>query len=236
MTNCSSYPTPANTYKLISGKHCLKISIHCSTFPWQKGSLFKSSSPQRLVTNPLVLSFLCLWLYTCYSAFLLHWIYQWPGAAVWIRPLSLLPLNSCSQPSCLTQKVAGSARPALFKVTSTSTSLGTSGGHTAKLRKSDIQCQHIPCLPISTSLQTLAAWGQKGKIWLQRNCLCWKRLRPHIFEVQVLDSWLYKQALKVLSLALGKIYFSFISLLPSVELGFWWIAASQFVGIYFIQF
>lgn len=157
VTNCSSYPTPANTYKLISGKHCLKISIHCSTFPWQKGTLFKSSSPQRLVTNPLVLSFLCLWLYTCYSAFLLHWIYQWPGAAVRIRPLSLLPLNSCSQPSCLTQKIAGSARPALFKVTSTSTSLGTSGGNTAKLRKSDIQCQNSPCLPIPTSLQTLAA-------------------------------------------------------------------------------
>lgn len=87
---------------------------------------------ERLLTNPLVLSFLCLWVYRLLSL---------PSA------LNL----SVGSGSCVDQATVSSAQQLLSdklfnaensgecKVTSASMSAGTSGGHSAKLRKSDIQ-------------------------------------------------------------------------------------------------
>lgn len=45
----------------------------------------------------------------------------------------------------------------------------------------------------------------------------------------------FGQVMKMFTLALENIHFSFIYLLPSIDLGFQCIAAKQFVDIHFIQ-
>lgn len=229
---------------MISGSNSYHTSQHLQTDFWEAQfetihRLFHIKLHDRReicshlavhLKNPLVLSFLYLWLYTFYSAFLLHWIYQWSVAAVCIKRLSLLLLNSCSQTSWLPQKIGGNARPALFKIIYTSTNVETSGGRTAKLRKSDAQWQHRLCFPIPASLQTVMAIRPERKKMIAEKLPGSKKTEAtYIWDASLSLMFVRTGFEGVSPLLWKKICFSFISLLPSAELFFWRIAANQLV-------